>query len=219
MLHTKLRLPVLKVPADFQRNGKSDSQCLRKEILSIVLQYRMSGQTKGFLLPCLQPQLYHTGLEKKAEIHQIFAGFLLFLFKNTDNYYMKKLLILFAFLFASISVWSEQDKILKYDFGISTGIPVYSRNDESVFTEESRVIIGTTADVSLQLIKPLRFLVGTDVCADLSVVYAEACYSFHISSTFHYSNNPNISSLIFSDKTTFSPLTGLTKLISPQWSA
>ena len=31
---------------------------------------------------------------------------------------MKKLLILFAFLFASISVWSEQDKILKYDFNL-----------------------------------------------------------------------------------------------------
>lgn len=95
---------------------------------------------------------------------------------------MKKLLILFAFLFASISVWSEQDKILKYDFGISTGIPVYSRNDESVFTEESRVIIGTTADVSLQLIKPLRFLVGTDVCADF--MWNSDEHNYHLDYSF-----------------------------------
>ena len=95
---------------------------------------------------------------------------------------MKKLLILFAFLFASISVWPEQDKILKYDFGISTGIPVYSRNDESVFTEESRVIIGTTADVSLQLIKPLRFLVGTDVCADF--MWNSDEHNYHLDYSF-----------------------------------
>ena len=41
---------------------------------------------------------------------------------------MKKLLILFAFLFASISVWSEQDKILKYDFEDSKDIDILIKN-------------------------------------------------------------------------------------------
>lgn len=95
---------------------------------------------------------------------------------------MKRLLVLFAFLFTSISAWSEQDKILKYDFGISTEIPVYSRNDEAIFTEESRVIIGTFADLSLRLIEPLRLLAGADVCSDF--MWNSDEHNFHLDYAF-----------------------------------
>lgn len=100
------------------------------------------------------------------------------MFKITDNIIMKRLIILASLLFASFCLFAEEDKVVRSDFGLTTGIPVYSRNDDLVSIEESRAIFGITTDVSFRLAKPLRFLLGADVTADL--MFDGSDYNHHL---------------------------------------
>lgn len=62
--------------------------------------------------------------------------------------------------------FAEVDKIIRTDIGFTSGIPVYSHRDDAFNIEDSRVIIGSFADISFKLGNPLRFLLGADAMCD-----------------------------------------------------
>ncbi|MBQ1629458.1 MAG: hypothetical protein II098_09945 [Treponema sp.] len=90
----------------------------------------------------------------------------------------KRLLTCAAFIFISIAAFAEEDKIVRTDIGLTTGIPVYGKNDDAVSIEESRGIFGITSDISFRLANPLRFLIGADVTADL--MFDGSDYNHHL---------------------------------------
>lgn len=79
---------------------------------------------------------------------------------------MKKLLFIFVLIFTSFLSFAEQDKKVGCDIGLTTGVPVYSHRDDNVSIEESRIIVGSFADVSFKLTEPFRFIMGVDFNTD-----------------------------------------------------
>ncbi len=68
------------------------------------------------------------------------------------------LMLFFSFVFA-------KNKIVGFDFGLVTGIPVYGDTSSPY---KSRVIIGSDGDISLKVGTPLKILFGYDFISDLN---------------------------------------------------
>lgn len=97
---------------------------------------------------------------------------------------MKKIISAIVCLFISSFVFSEASKIIGFDIGLSTGLPVYSdsgisdANDRVNDGDFNRVIIGSVADVSFHVCEPLKLLVGGDLLCDL--IWSGNSHSNHI---------------------------------------
>ena len=68
------------------------------------------------------------------------------------------LMLFFSFAFA-------KNKIVGFDFGLVTGIPVYGDTSSPY---KNRVIIGSDGDISLKVGTPLKILFGYDLIGDIN---------------------------------------------------
>ncbi len=81
---------------------------------------------------------------------------------------MKKTVCAFALIFAALSLFAEKDKIVRFDLGLATGIPVYNKNDVSIDGNDSRAIFGSLADIAFRVTEPMRIVLGSDLMCDFT---------------------------------------------------
>lgn len=79
---------------------------------------------------------------------------------------MKKIFAI-AFLLLTVTLGFSEDnkKIIGFDAGLVTCIPVYGDTSSPY---KNRVIIGADGDVTFKLGKPLKFMVGADFISDIN---------------------------------------------------
>lgn len=73
--------------------------------------------------------------------------------------------VIFLFLMLIFSSAFAANKIVGFDVGLITGIPVYG---DSSSPYKNRVIIGSDGDVSLKVGEPLKILFGYDLIGDIN---------------------------------------------------
>ncbi len=80
-----------------------------------------------------------------------------------NNRAKKRCLLLVLMLFFSFAF--AENKIVGFDFGLVTGIPVYGDTSSPY---KNRVVIGSNGDISLKVGTPLKILFGYDLIGDLN---------------------------------------------------
>ena len=105
---------------------------------------------------------------------------------------MKKVLyFIFLLIFSNICIYAaSSEKIAVINVGITSGIPFYgddsliASNDLVNGGELNRVLIGLSTDVSFNLAKPIKLIVGSDLLADF--VWGGSSYSNHLDYSFFW---------------------------------
>ena len=101
---------------------------------------------------------------------------------------MKKLLGFCAFLALAFELSAKSSKIVGFDIGLSSGLPVYSDSAVSDSNELvndgdfNRVIAGGLFDFSFRLCEPLKLLLGADLLCDF--IWSGSDYSNHLDYAF-----------------------------------
>lgn len=95
---------------------------------------------------------------------------------------MKKFLCSLVSLFFVFSLTFASEKLISYSAGISSGIPFYGKNGLSEAQKEInpnyRVIIGTFANINLNIIEQVTFSAGAEILSDLN--WQDDIYNNHL---------------------------------------
>lgn len=102
---------------------------------------------------------------------------------------MRRLLYVFIILTFSITLlFANTNKIVGFDIGLASGLPVYSSDSISDSNslindgDYNRIIFGGLFDLSFSICEPLKIIMGSDILCDF--IWSGSDYSNHLDYAF-----------------------------------
>lgn len=109
---------------------------------------------------------------------------------------MKRILCCLSLLFIFFAGLFATEELLSFNAGLSSGIPFYSSGSLSEKSEEidtdHRVIIGTFANINLNVIKQVTFFTGADIFTDFNWQGKQYANHLHMSFPLGVKIYPNL---------------------------